>query len=361
MQLEAIYKLLGGSALIFLCRLTGAISVFLSQLLLARWIGATELGIYVLAFSWCLLLSTVSGLGFPAASLRFIGENLNHNNLGIINGYIGFSRKVVLISSSSTALIAILLLTITSDLIPANYSPSLIIALLCIPILTLLRLHDKIAHAFSWFALAFVPSMAVRPCLFLLLIYLASLTSSELTADRTMMLQLFAVLIVMLVQYIAMRSKLSHVMDATPKTQGNKIWTRTAIPLLVTTLFVQYFPELSVVLLGMLLPAKDVAIFYTCFRIALFIGFGIAAINALLTPNISRLYSGSEIKKLQHEVSRTTLVKFGGSVLALFILIFFGDTVLGWFGEDFIEGYPTLLQVSRCSFLQQDLWICHSI
>jgi O-antigen/teichoic acid export membrane protein len=193
--------------------------------------------------------------------------------------------------------------------------------------------------------------MAVRPCLFLLLIYLASLTSSELTADRAMMLQLFAVLMVMLVQYIAMRSKLSHVLDAAPKTQGNKIWTRTAIPLLITTLFVQYFPELSVVLLGMLLPAKDVAIFYTCFRIALFIGFGIAAINALLTPNISRLYSGGEIKKLQHEVSRTTLVKFSGSVLALFILIFFGDTVLGWFGEDFIEGYSTLLLLASAQVL----------
>jgi hypothetical protein len=34
----------------------------------------------------------------------------------------------------------------------------------------------------------------------------------------------------------------------------------------------------------MILPAKDVAIFYTCFRIALFTGFEIAAINALLTP-----------------------------------------------------------------------------
>jgi hypothetical protein len=122
----------------------------------------------------------------------------------------------VLISSSSAALVASLLLLVTRDMLPNNYFPALSIELFCIPVMTLLRLHDKIAHAFSWFALAFAPSMAIRPCLFLLLIFLTWLGGSTLTADRTMLLQLVAVLTIMLVQYFVMRPRLCSVLNAKP-------------------------------------------------------------------------------------------------------------------------------------------------
>lgn len=122
----------------------------------------------------------------------------------------------MLISSSSAALVASLLLLVTRDMLPNNYFPALSIELLCIPVMTLLRLHDKIAHAFFWFALAFAPSMAIRPCLFLLLIFLTWLGGSTLTADRTMLLQLVAVLTIMLVQYFVMRPRLCSVLNAKP-------------------------------------------------------------------------------------------------------------------------------------------------
>ncbi len=72
-----------GSAFVFGCRVTGAAFTLLLQVMLARWMGASELGIYVLAFSWCILLATVSHLGFTAASLRVISHAVEMNRLSV--------------------------------------------------------------------------------------------------------------------------------------------------------------------------------------------------------------------------------------------------------------------------------------
>ncbi|GEM_PF-6440669 len=49
-------SLLGASTFMFACRVLGAGLAFLTQLLQARWMGAHELGIYLYAFSWCIIL-----------------------------------------------------------------------------------------------------------------------------------------------------------------------------------------------------------------------------------------------------------------------------------------------------------------
>ena len=62
-------RVLGGSAFLFLCRIGGAALTFLTQLLLARWMGASELGSYVLAFAWLGLLSAIPVGGYNAAAV----------------------------------------------------------------------------------------------------------------------------------------------------------------------------------------------------------------------------------------------------------------------------------------------------
>jgi O-antigen/teichoic acid export membrane protein len=310
---------------------------------MARWMGADSLGIYVLAFSWSLLLSTATGLGFPAASLRFIGENVGSGNRGLIKGFIRHSRITVLLSSGITAVIGAGLIFLLDDVIPASYQQAMLITMACIPILTLFRLQDKIAHAYSWFGLAFAPSMAIRPLLFLILVAAVFYLQKQLSAGQAMGLQFIALALVTLIQYLLIRPRLARELGSADEQYVRRGWTTTAIPLLITTLFVQYFPELSVALIGTLLPSADVAIFYSCFRIALFIGFVLTAVNALLTPQISRLHSAGKLQELQARVTQTTRLKFASAILFLALLGLFGRTILSWFGQEFVSGYDTLI------------------
>ena len=94
-----VMRLLRGSAILFSGRLTGALCVYVLQIVLARCLGGPELGSYVRAFSWCVILANLSLLGLDSAAVRFIGTGLATEDQGRIGGFIRRSRQMVLGSS----------------------------------------------------------------------------------------------------------------------------------------------------------------------------------------------------------------------------------------------------------------------
>ncbi len=336
-------RLVKGSAFVFSSRLTGAVLVFLTQILLARWMGAQELGIYVFAFSWSTLLSIITGLGYPATSLRVIGQNLASNNMNRIRGFIRQGSQFIIVSSLIASTLGMVVILSMEELIPAAYSTPLIITMLCVPVFSILRLNLRIAHAMSWFSLAFIPNMLLRPLLFLLLVYAAWRTGASLSANTAMLLQLAALSAVAIGQFIILHVMLKpEIGDAQPEYE-TQTWLRIAAPLLLVTLFTQFFPEISVAIIGTMLPPDAVAVFNASYRTALFIAFGLAAVNAITTPRVSRLYAAGDRDGMQHLIALATQLKFWSSLCALLILVFFGKDILALFGDDFLVGYEALL------------------
>ena len=92
-------NLLRGSAILFSGRLAGAVCVYVLQVVLARSIGGAELGNYVRAFSWCVVLANLSLLGLDSAAIRFIGTGMATGDVGRIGGFIRRSRQIVLVVS----------------------------------------------------------------------------------------------------------------------------------------------------------------------------------------------------------------------------------------------------------------------
>ena len=59
---------------VFLIRVASAALAFASQVLLARWMGSFEFGIYVYVWTWVLLLGQAIDLGLGTAAQRFVPE-----------------------------------------------------------------------------------------------------------------------------------------------------------------------------------------------------------------------------------------------------------------------------------------------
>ena len=59
---------------VFLVRVGSALLALVSQVLLARWMGSFEFGIYIYVWTWVLMIGALSDFGLSSAARRFIPE-----------------------------------------------------------------------------------------------------------------------------------------------------------------------------------------------------------------------------------------------------------------------------------------------
>jgi len=68
----SVTKRLAGT--IFLIRVASAALAYLSQILLARWMGGSDYGVYVYVWTWVLLLGSMMDFGISASAQKIIPE-----------------------------------------------------------------------------------------------------------------------------------------------------------------------------------------------------------------------------------------------------------------------------------------------
>ena len=82
-----------GASSAFLIRILGVFVGFLTQIILARIIGAEGYGNFIYAITWMGVLATVTKLGFDSSSLRFVSEYNATEKWELFKGFIRRSRK----------------------------------------------------------------------------------------------------------------------------------------------------------------------------------------------------------------------------------------------------------------------------
>ena len=87
----------------FLVRIASAGILYLSQVVLARWMGAFEYGIYVFVWTWVLVLSGLSHLGLPTLMIRLVPEYLVQGEHAQLRGLLLGSRAVAMLAGTAVA------------------------------------------------------------------------------------------------------------------------------------------------------------------------------------------------------------------------------------------------------------------
>jgi O-antigen/teichoic acid export membrane protein len=90
--------LLGGSseasvtrrlaATIFVIRIVSAALAYLSQILLARWMGGSDYGVYVYVWTWVLLLRSMMDFGISASAQKIIPEYRTAGEHALLRGFL---------------------------------------------------------------------------------------------------------------------------------------------------------------------------------------------------------------------------------------------------------------------------------
>src|SRR5215471_16308553 len=81
---------------IFIIRVLSAGLAYLSQILLARWVGTSDYGIYVYVWTWVLLLGSMMDFGISASAQKIIPEYRTRGEHALLRGFLSGSRWITL-------------------------------------------------------------------------------------------------------------------------------------------------------------------------------------------------------------------------------------------------------------------------
>ena len=70
----------------FAIRVLSAAIAYLSQVVLARWMGSTEYGIFVWVWVWVLILGGLSSLGLQLSVIRYVPQYLALQQMDLLAG-----------------------------------------------------------------------------------------------------------------------------------------------------------------------------------------------------------------------------------------------------------------------------------
>src|SRR5258708_29599624 len=150
---------------IFAIRLVSAALAYLSQILLARWMGGSDYGVYVYVWTWVLLRGSMMDFGISASAQKIIPEYRTRGEHALLRGFLSGSRWMTFIVSSVVSLALAGVVKLLSPWIGAGEVVPLYIGCLTLPAFVVANTQDGIARSHDWMRLGLMPQFIVRQSL----------------------------------------------------------------------------------------------------------------------------------------------------------------------------------------------------
>src|ERR1700680_4654918 len=140
---------------IFVIRVVSAALAYLSQILLARWMGGSDYGIYVYVWTWVLLLGSMMDFGISASAQKIIPEYRTRGEHALLRGFLSGSRWMTFSVSSVVSLLLAGVIKLLSPWIDTNAVVPLYIGCSTLPAFVVANTQDGIARSHDWMRLWF--------------------------------------------------------------------------------------------------------------------------------------------------------------------------------------------------------------
>ncbi len=340
MQLLNTKRLLQHSAVLMAARVGGAFLALGLQVMLARHLGAHEFGLFALGSALAAVASLLCVCGFPAVAARNITHYAADGLEGLKSGFIRSSYAHVIVAGTAFFGIAGLALFGPFFDLGSDARLALFVGCATAPLIGMLRVTGSLANVERRFALAFLPDLLARPAGVLALAAAIVWAGYAGSAAAFLMVQLGVIALAAAWQYGRLRP-LGHVAQ-TPQYDNGR-WRRQAAPLIIITAFTSFFAELDLLLLGLVLPTGEVAVFSVCLRLTAFIAFGIHTVHQIVLPDLSEARAQARSDLVASGIQRANRVNLAATLAALGVLAVLGERVLGIFGPDYKAGYHVLM------------------
>ena len=336
----SLTKRLAGTILII--RVISAALAYVSQILLARWMGGSDYGVYVYVWTWVLLLGSMMDFGISASAQKIIPEYRTSGEQALLRGFLSGSRWMTFVVASLVSLLLAGVVKGLSPWIDAGEIVPLYIGCLTLPAFVVANTQDGIARSHDWMRLGLMPQFIVRQSLIIGFTAGAVTLGFQLGATAAMLASAAAVWIAMIGQMLVLNKRLDGHIEAGPKAYDFRGWLAISLPILLVESFYLLLSYTDVLVLQQFRSSEEVGVYFAVVKTLALVSFIHYAMSATTAHRFAEYHALGDKPRLSAYVAHAIKWTFWPSLAATVLLLAFGKPLLWLFGPKFVVGYDIM-------------------
>jgi len=327
---------------IFLIRVVSAAMAYASQILLARWMGGSEYGIYVYVWTWVLLLGSMMDFGIASSAQKIIPEYRARGETALLRGFLTGSRAMTFAASALISLFLAGLVKALSPWIDADAVMPLYIGCMTLPAFVVANTQDGIARSHDWMRLGLMPQFIVRQTLIVVFTAAAFVLGFHLGAVAAMIASAAAVWIAMTGQMVVLNRRLDGHIEPGPKDYDFRGWLAVSLPILLVESFYLLLSYTDVLVLQQFRSSEEVGVYFAVVKTLALVSFIHYAMSATTAHRFAEYHATGDSERLSAYVTHAIAWTFWPSLAATLALLACGKPLLWLFGPKFVVGYDIM-------------------
>lgn len=326
----------------FAVRCAGAALLYLSQIVLARWIGSSDYGIYVSVWTWVLVLGGLSNLGLNVAAIRLMPTYRERRESGKLRGFVRASRTLALALGTLVMLAGMAGLAVLGGAIESSYMLPMYLGLVCIPLYALTDVQDGIGRGSAWMGIALLPPYVLRPMLVLATMVGAHVLGLPMRAATAAGAAIVATWGAGLIQTLMLNRRLVAATPPGPRIYDMRSWLGASLPLLVISASELALQNTDILVISRFLSPADAGIYFAAGKTMALIMFVHYAVGSAVANRFAALGARGDKEGLRAFVKDAVNWTFWPSLAGALIILGLGKPLLALFGPQFETGYPVM-------------------
>ena len=330
------------SLLAFSVRVASAAIALLSQVILARWMGEFQYGIFVLVWLTMIIIGDLACFGLHTTIIRYVPEYIQRNLFKPLRGILYTGRLFAAVSATAIALLGAVLLLAFKDHVEGYYLIPFILGFICLPMIALGNMLDGIARSRTWIMMALTPSYIIRPLLVLIFMITAHAAGLPSTAVTALGISIIATWLTTIAQLLTLDRSLAMDIPSGEKEIRLGEWMKVALPIFFVEGFFFLLINVDVLMVGHAMDPQHVAIYFATTKIMALAHFVYFAVKASVAQRYSELLHSGNHTEFADFAEASTRWTFWPTLFLGLVILATGYPMLMLFGDAFTQGYPLL-------------------
>lgn len=347
-QISSKRSLVSAFAGVGALKVLSVLASVVTTVVLARFLGPGQLGIYTFALSLASMLVLPLLQGLPMLILREVAKSPAALRWVTAASLMKFADRL---SAGLVLLVAAIVGLFFLFQVPGMVAQRPWFAILSAlwPIAMVAALvRGSVVRAYGGAVAGQLPDVLIRPLVFLAFLGALWLVPVEFrTAASAMSLNLLAALVALVVAIVLMRRCAGVEASGPGPALTGRRWFGALLPLSVVGGLQLVNSQVDLVVLGLLASTHDVGVYKIASTLALQVSFALTIVNAVVAPRFAALYQQGKIAELRRVNRLGASASFAaGAVVVLMYAVFGRQLISLTVGDAYLPAFMPLLILS---------------